>query len=247
MKTFKILFIILLSLMLAQTSKAALMAPTQESLPSDTKSKNTGNLVRAVLHNGVYMAVVDLPCVEVFSTKAGSRILSGQFSNGKYVAQVDLPVIEITASQTGGRKLPGFERNGEIIAIAELPLIEIESEFPYNHLLAISEGEVSNLPVVNLPEIIISPYTSENYIVSAITSDGILMPSLNLQTVEISSEFSRFLTTSTNEFAFENKEIEWIYISLQNCGITLRNTIVCAVATTMKNHTPFSISKSSGN
>ncbi|MDQ3051396.1 MAG: hypothetical protein M3Q95_10965 [Bacteroidota bacterium] len=233
MKTFRMLLASFLTLVLIQAVSAAVMTPSVDSVPTIENSKSENSIVKAVLYNGNYIPVVDLPQVEIISTHPGSIISSGILSNGSYLLVVNLPVIEIIGEQTGMRKLPAYVLNGEVIAIADLPLIEIESTLPINHLVIAGNNEGSFIPMVNLPEIVIFPSSSGNYLMAATSFEGKLIPVVDLPLIEINNGF-RLFSYPTREYAFEKNNLEWIYISLKNCGITPENKIICEVTSKIK-------------
>ena len=231
MKTFRILFVTFLSLVFFTSVIAAVPAPAQESVPSLKRGMKAGNLIKAVDHNGAYIPVVDLPLIEIVSTKTGSQVVKTIHENGKLLVEINLPEIEITATQYGARKMRSYIQNGEIVIISDLPMIEIGATFPYNNLISTVENKATSIPVVNLPEIAITPSPSDNFIVAARFKNGMLIPYINLPVIEISAAYSWLPVVSSEKFAFDDQEIEWIYISLKNCGITAENKIVCEVAT----------------
>jgi len=231
MKTFSILIVVLLSLLFVQPANAEVNSPNQESVPPVERVGSAGNLIKAINYNGVYIPVVDLPLVEIVSTKPGSHILGTVIKNGNYLVEINLPEIEITATQTGERKVRAIMRNGETLVISDLPMIEINSDFPYNHMLTVSDNEVTMLPVVNLPEVMISAITQNNILIAVKMEDGILIPYVELPVINIRPEFTFMSKPETHEIALANKDLEWIYISLKNCGITPDNKIICEIST----------------
>lgn len=235
MKTFRILFVTILSLVLIQRVTAAVTTPAQETSPVVSRADAKGNMIKAVLHNGDYIPLVDLPLIEIVSTKPGSALLGTISAKGNYLVEIDLPEIEISATQTGATKYRSFIKNGETIVISNLPLVEIGASFPYNNLTSAIIKDFSTMPVVNLPEITISSSHFDNFLVSANVKNGVVIPYIDLPVIEIKPAYSWLAATQANEFAFSNKETEWIYISLQNCGITFENKILCEVSSTIKN------------
>ncbi len=238
MKTFRMLLASFLTLVLIQSVSAAVMTPSRESVPGIENSKSETSVVKAILYKGIYIPVVDLPEVEIISTHPGSVLSSGILHNGTYILVVNLPVVEITGEQSGMRKLPAYIVNGEVIAIADLPMIEIESALPLNHLVIATAINGNLLPVVELPEIVIFPTTSGDYLIATTTIDGKLLPRVDLPVIEITSSLSIFSNPS-REYAFENNNLEWIYISLKNCGINHENKIICEITSKMKH--PFTL------
>ena len=230
MKSLQIIIVTLLTALFTTSAFAVLMVPAPISIFALTDPKGSGNVVKVTKHNGVYIPVVDLSVIEILSTRTTTPYHGTILREGKYIVLANLPVVEITANRNGNTRLPAFIRNGEKIAIIELPLIEIRAELPYGLLTAAIQTKSQTLAVVNLPEIVISSYTSEYKILSVNISEEIIMPIVNLPAVEIVPQMNWLSTSASTAFSFESNEIEWIYISLKNCGITLQNKIICEVA-----------------
>ncbi len=226
MKTFKILAALILFLTLSATINASVMSP--EAVPGVIfEEKN--NIVKTVIRNGVYIPVVELPVIEITGKKKSP--LTGIVKiNGINRLVVTLPEVEISFTNPGVKQVRAFYRNGEIIATINLPVIEIRSDFSYKNL--VNSVEINNqlIPIVNLPEINIVSVLPSEILVRAKLNKKVYMPQITLPEIEISSAKYWIFTDVEKEFAFENNELEWIYISLKNCGITMENKIICEVS-----------------
>lgn len=227
MKTFKILTVTILFLMLSAKMNASIM--NTESVPAIIFEERN-HIVKTINRNGVFIPVVDLPVVEITGSKSTSGISGTVKVNGIQRVVVTLPEVEISSVLPGKKQVRALNNNGEVVAVITLPVINISSEFPVSKLVNVVEYNNNLIPVVNLPEIHIISASSE-ILVSVRFAENQLLPQVNLPEIEISSYKSWVFNDIENEFTFKNDDLEWIYISLKNCGITNENKIICEVST----------------
>ena len=232
MKTLVILIASLLSIALPGLSSAAILVPTPGQVIDNKKIQ--GELVKAVLYNGMLIPVVDLPQVEIIEVKQGTQILKGSIKNGELVLEVNLPVVEISAYRTGGYTLQGEIRNGSFIGFVELPVIEIVSAMPLNKMTQVKQYAQSSIPVIELREIVITATVAENLLVEAVMNSGKIIPVVNLPIVEITPGPEYLVSSVVNSKTLSDQNLHWIYTSLVNYGISVSQKVICKIYSTEK-------------
>ena len=141
----------ILMLVIMQVTNAAVSVPVSDRL--NASNEFSGQMVKAILTNGEYLPVVELPTVEIIATRPGSMVVKGIIENGKIMAVVELPAIEIKVSNP--LKNYKSDING-YAEIRDIPVIEIVDFYPETNLISATINGEHGMPVVELPEITIS-------------------------------------------------------------------------------------------
>lgn len=219
MKTSRILSVAVLLTSLVMTHVAAASVPLATGLNEPVQSY--GTMVKAILDNGNYIPVVDLPEVEIIASRLTPRYVKGVIQHGEIMALVELPVVEISVS-----KLRQVENNKafDYEAIYDIPVIEIEGTFPSQNLIKGKLDHEESIAVVNLPEvtIVVDKTATADWITAFQGTSG----KLNNQpgTLQITHPDVKLIIEQFNSV---NKQLADVSISLENCIMNNEHTFIC--------------------
>lgn len=229
MKNFTIIITCLLILTITLSVSASVVFPGQESFPSQNQPA-TQNLVRAIEYQGTYIPVVDLPIIEIVYTNIPAQPVQAMKKNGGAIISVNLPLVEIVATTKSFNVLPAYFINGEVVAISNLPLIEITARYTYKPTITPGKAALTQIRIINLPEIIVRATPGGSLFISSYEHQSMMKTSFKLSINDLQSQVPSISAGSNYQYSFSNIDVEWIYVSLKNCGITKDSKIMCELA-----------------